>query len=71
MPGARPASPGVSCEAASGSAWESVQIARNVRRPTARRYLDGIVEGFIELRRPRFADDGPSSPASGGSQGIP
>lgn len=50
---------GVSCEAASGSAWESVQIARNVRRPTARRYLDGIVEGFIELHGDRaFADDG-------------
>ena len=42
-----------------GSAWESVQIARNVRRPTARRYLDGIVEGFIELHGDRaFADDG-------------
>ena len=49
----------MSCEAASGSAWESVQIARNVRRPTARRYLDGIVEGFIELHGDRaFADDG-------------
>lgn len=50
---------GVSLEAASGSAWESVQIARNVHRPTARRYIDGIVEGFIELHGDRaFADDG-------------
>ncbi len=50
---------GVSCESAPGSAWESVQIARNVHRPTARRYIDGIVEGFIELHGDRaFADDG-------------
>ena len=36
-----------------------MQIARNVHRPTARRYLDGIVEGFIELHGDRaFADDG-------------
>ena len=46
-------------EAPAGSAWESVQIARNVHRPTARRYIDGIVEGFIELHGDRaFADDG-------------
>ena len=50
---------GVSADAAAGSAWESVQIARNVHRPTARRYIDGIVEGFIELHGDRaFADDG-------------
>lgn len=50
---------GVSLEAPAGSAWESVQIARNVHRPTARRYIDGIVEGFIELHGDRaFADDG-------------
>ena len=49
----------VSADAAAGSAWESVQIARNVHRPTARRYIDGIVEGFIELHGDRsFADDG-------------
>lgn len=50
---------GIEGEAAAGSAWESVQIARNVHRPTARRYIDGIVEGFIELHGDRaFADDG-------------
>lgn len=50
---------GIASEAAAGSAWESVQIARNVHRPTARRYIDGIVEGFIELHGDRaFADDG-------------
>ena len=50
---------GVSEEAVAGSAWESVQIARNVHRPTARRYIEGIVEGFIELHGDRmFADDG-------------
>ena len=48
----------VSADAAAGSAWESVQIARNVHRPTAKRYIDGIVEGFIELHGDRrFADD--------------
>ncbi|MEC4272829.1 acetyl-CoA carboxylase carboxyltransferase subunit alpha [Adlercreutzia sp. R25] len=50
---------GVSLKAAAGSAWESVQIARNVHRPTARRYIEGIVEGFIELHGDRmYADDG-------------
>ncbi|THG37935.1 acetyl-CoA carboxylase, carboxyltransferase subunit beta [Adlercreutzia caecimuris] len=50
---------GIEGQAAVGSAWESVQIARNVHRPTARRYIDGIVEGFIELHGDRsFADDG-------------
>ncbi|MCR2037647.1 acetyl-CoA carboxylase, carboxyltransferase subunit beta [Adlercreutzia caecimuris] len=50
---------GIEGQAAAGSAWESVQIARNVHRPTARRYIDGIVEGFIELHGDRsFADDG-------------
>lgn len=50
---------GIEGEPAAGSAWESVQIARNVHRPTASRYIDGIVEGFIELHGDRaFADDG-------------
>lgn len=40
-------------------AWESVQIARNVHRPTAQFYLDTFVEGFIELHGDRsFGDDG-------------
>ncbi len=42
-----------------GSAWASVQIARNVNRPTARFYIDSIVDGFIELHGDRFfGDDG-------------
>ncbi len=39
-------------------AWASVQIARDVHRPTAGRYLDACCEGFIELHGDRaFADD--------------
>lgn len=50
---------GIEGDPVAGSAWESVQIARNVHRPTARRYIDGIVEGFVELHGDRaFADDG-------------
>ncbi len=42
-----------------GSAWASVQIARNVSRPTARFYIDSIVDGFVELHGDRaFGDDG-------------
>lgn len=40
------------------SAWESVQLARNTRRPTAQTYLRGITEKFFELHGDRaFADD--------------
>lgn len=40
-------------------AWESVQIARNTRRPTALYYIDAVVDGFIELHGDRaFSDDG-------------
>lgn len=41
-----------------GSAWERVQLARNVHRPTALTYISGITEGFFELHGDRaFADD--------------
>ncbi len=41
-----------------GSAWESVQIARNTHRPTSRWYLEAMSEDFIELHGDRtFADD--------------
>ena len=44
--------------AEAGSAWESVLLARNVRRPTARFYLDRVAEGFFELHGDRaFSDD--------------
>ncbi len=42
-----------------GDAWESVQLARNVHRPTALTYINAFVEGFIELHGDRaFGDDG-------------
>ena len=41
-----------------GSAWERVQLARNVHRPTALTYISGITESFFELHGDRaFADD--------------
>ncbi len=40
-------------------AWESVQLARNVHRPTAQAYIDAFVDGFVELHGDRmFGDDG-------------
>jgi acetyl-CoA carboxylase carboxyl transferase subunit beta len=39
-------------------AWESVQWARNIHRPTSQYYIEGIVDGFIELHGDRmYADD--------------
>lgn len=50
---------GISQTTAPGSAWESVQMARNVHRPTAVKYLNALVDGFIELHGDRaFGDDG-------------
>ncbi len=50
---------GVRGEAQPGSAWERVQLARNVHRPTAMSYIRGITESFFELHGDRaFADDG-------------
>ncbi|WP_080797032.1 acetyl-CoA carboxylase carboxyltransferase subunit alpha [Arabiibacter massiliensis] len=44
--------------ASSNRAWESVQLARNVHRPTALSYIDAIVDGFVELHGDRaFGDD--------------
>ncbi|MDP2892632.1 MAG: acetyl-CoA carboxylase carboxyltransferase subunit alpha [Bacillota bacterium] len=41
------------------SAWEKVELARKQGRPTAKRYIDALIEGFIELHGDRrFADDG-------------
>ncbi len=40
-------------------AWRSVQLARNVHRPTAIAYIRSFVDGFVELHGDRaFADDG-------------
>ena len=61
-PAAEPAAEGGESGAAGAqesSAWESVQLARNVHRPTSRYYIDRIVDGFIELHGDRgFGDDG-------------
>ncbi len=40
-------------------AWQSVQLARNTHRPTARHYIERMVDGFVELHGDRaFGDDG-------------
>ncbi len=50
---------GLSPEAEPGSAWESVQLARNVHRPTAQAYIRGLADTFFELHGDRrFGDDG-------------
>lgn len=39
--------------------WEKVLIARNKNRPNYKDYIDGIIDGFIELHGDRyFGDDG-------------
>lgn len=50
-------------QAASGDgpnrAWDSVQLARNTKRPTAQFYIDAMLDDFIELHGDRmYADDG-------------
>lgn len=53
-------------------AWQSVLLARNVHRPTAKYYIDSIVDGFIELHGDRaFADDGAIIGGIGWMGGIP
>ena len=48
----------LSADAEPGSAWESVQIARNVHRPTASSYIKVLSPSFLELHGDReFADD--------------
>lgn len=40
------------------TAWEHVQLARRTDRPTARVYLDALVDGFLQTHGDRgFADD--------------
>lgn len=49
---------GVDGDALPGSAWESVQLARNAHRPTALSYVRGVADAFFELHGDReFADD--------------
>ncbi len=48
----------IKAAASENPAWASVQTARDVRRPTAGRYLEASCEGFVELHGDRgFADD--------------
>lgn len=45
--------------APSNRAWASVQLARNVHRPTSRFYIDTMFDEFVELHGDRaYADDG-------------
>ena len=54
------------------AAWDSVLLARNVHRPTAKYYIDQIVDGFIELHGDRaFGDDGAILGGIGWIQGYP
>lgn len=46
-----------SCDEKSNPAWESVKLARNQNRPTARYYLNALVDGFIELHGDRAGAD--------------
>lgn len=40
------------------TSWQSVQLARNVKRPTATYYIDVLFDDFVELHGDRaFADD--------------
>lgn len=51
-------SSGVPAAVEAGSAWERVQLARNVHRPTSLTYIEGITESFVELHGDRaFSDD--------------
>ncbi len=55
-----------------GSAWESVQMARNVHRPTSVKYLNALTDGFIELHGDRaFGDDGAIMAGIGWVDGQP
>ncbi len=59
-------------EQGENAAWESVLLARNVHRPTAKYYIDSIVDGFIELHGDRaFGDDGAILAGIGWIQGYP
>ena len=63
---------GISSDVEAGSAWESVQMVRNVHRPTAMKYLEALSDGFIELHGDRaFGDDGAIVGGIGWVDGMP
>lgn len=52
--------------------WQRVQIARHKERPNYRDYIDGMIDGFVELHGDRlFKDDGAIVGGIGYLNGIP
>jgi acetyl-CoA carboxylase carboxyl transferase alpha subunit len=52
--------------------WKKVQIARNKNRPNYKDYIDGMIDGFVELHGDRyFKDDGAIVGGVGYINGIP
>jgi acetyl-CoA carboxylase carboxyl transferase alpha subunit len=52
--------------------WKKVQIARNKNRPNYKDYIDGMIDGFVELHGDRyFKDDGAIVGGVGYIDGIP
>lgn len=52
--------------------WQKVQIARNKNRPNYNDYIDGMIDGFVELHGDRyFKDDGAIVGGIGYLNGIP
>jgi acetyl-CoA carboxylase carboxyl transferase alpha subunit len=52
--------------------WQRVQIARNKNRPNYKDYIDGMIEGFVELHGDRyFRDDGAIVGGVGFINGLP
>lgn len=52
--------------------WQKVQIARNKNRPNYKDYIDGMMDGFVELHGDRyFKDDGAIVGGIGYINGIP
>lgn len=54
-PNIRPAGPGSAEE--SNHAWQSVQLARNTKRPTSEYYIASLFDDFIELHGDRESTD--------------
>lgn len=54
------------------SPWQKVQIARHKNRPNFKDYIDGMIDGFMELHGDRhFMDDGAIVGGVGYLNGIP
>lgn len=56
----------------SNHAWESVKLARNTKRPTAKFYIDSLIDGFIEFHGDRlYGDDAAIIAGIGRLNGLP